>query len=181
MVPPGPVPNPEVKRCRANGSRTTGPARVGRRRDFFSIRPRQSLDSRGLFASCSVPFFSPYILLVKELSVGKKWLLYFMRLPCLRIWFRNRRRLPGACWVWRGWSCGGAEGRKPDRGGKGKQRNCPCASASLLFRKLFEEIREKIILPVFIFPDYFSENFEWGFKTAGLFLHLPVHVPMGNS
>ena len=104
-----------------------------------------------------------------------------MKLPCLRIWFRNRRRLPGACWVWRGWSCGGAEGRKPDRGGKGKQRNCPCASASLLFRKLFEEIREKIILPVFIFPDYFSENFEWGFKTAGLFLHLPVHVPMGNS
>ena len=50
-----------------------------------------------------------------------------------------------------------------------------------LFRKLFEEIREKIILPFFIFPDYFSENFEWGFKTAGLFLHLPVHVPMGNS
>ena len=49
-----------------------------------------------------VPFFSPYILLVKELSVGKNWLLHFMRLPCLRIWFRNRRRLPGACWVWRG-------------------------------------------------------------------------------
>ena len=62
-----------------------------------------------------------------------------------------------------------------------RQEACPCASASLLFRKLFEEIREKIILPVFIFPDYFSENFEWGFKTAGLFLHLPVHVPMGNS
>ncbi len=34
VVPPGPVPNPEVKRCSADGSRTIGPARVGRRRDF---------------------------------------------------------------------------------------------------------------------------------------------------
>lgn len=39
VVPPGPVPNPEVKRCRANGSRTIGPARVGRRRDFFHQAP----------------------------------------------------------------------------------------------------------------------------------------------
>ncbi|MEZ2394801.1 hypothetical protein ACAZ27_13135, partial [Akkermansia muciniphila] len=27
------------KRCRANGSRTIGPARVGRRRDFFHQAP----------------------------------------------------------------------------------------------------------------------------------------------
>ena len=51
----------------------------------------------------------------------------------------------------------------------------------IIFRKLFEETREKMILPGFLFPNDSSENFEWGFKTAGLFLHLPVHAPMGNS
>lgn len=50
VVPPGPVPNPEVKRCRANGSRTIGPARVGRRRDFFPSGPA-SLQTRG---ACSL-------------------------------------------------------------------------------------------------------------------------------
>ncbi len=30
MEPPGPIPNPEVKRCRADGSWAKGPARVGR-------------------------------------------------------------------------------------------------------------------------------------------------------
>ena len=30
MEPPGPIPNPEVKRCRADGSWANGPARVGR-------------------------------------------------------------------------------------------------------------------------------------------------------
>src|SRR6478752_5245080 len=30
VEPPVPIPNTEVKRCSANGSRTTGPARVGR-------------------------------------------------------------------------------------------------------------------------------------------------------
>lgn len=104
-----------------------------------------------------------------------------MRLPCLRIWSRNRRRLPGACWGWRDWPCGGAEGRKPDRGGKGKQKKLPMRLCVIIFRKLFGETREKMILPGFLFPNDSSENFEWGFKTAGLFLHLPVHAPMGNS
>ena len=31
VEPPGPIPNPEVKRCSADGSGTIGPVRVGRR------------------------------------------------------------------------------------------------------------------------------------------------------
>ena len=60
VVPPGPVPNPEVKRCRANGSRTIGPARVGRRRDFFPSGPA-SLQTRG---ACSflLPSLNPLYL-----------------------------------------------------------------------------------------------------------------------
>ena len=34
MEPPGPIPNPEVKRICADGSRTIGPARVGRRQVY---------------------------------------------------------------------------------------------------------------------------------------------------
>ena len=34
VEPPGPIPNPEVKRCRADGSGALGPARVGRRQVF---------------------------------------------------------------------------------------------------------------------------------------------------
>ena len=38
VEPPGPIPNPEVKRCSADGIGTTGPVRVGRRQVF--ARPR---------------------------------------------------------------------------------------------------------------------------------------------
>ena len=55
VVPPGPVPNPEVKRCRANGSRTIGPARVGRRRDFFPSGPA-SLQTRGACSLLALSF-----------------------------------------------------------------------------------------------------------------------------
>ena len=34
VEPPGPIPNPEVKRLSANGSGTTGPVRVGRRQVY---------------------------------------------------------------------------------------------------------------------------------------------------
>ena len=34
VEPPGPIPNPEVKRICADGSRTIGPARVGRRQVY---------------------------------------------------------------------------------------------------------------------------------------------------
>ena len=34
VEPPGPIPNPEVKRHSANGSGTIGPVRVGRRQVF---------------------------------------------------------------------------------------------------------------------------------------------------
>lgn len=55
VVPPGPVPNPEVKRCRANGSRTIGPARVGRRRDFFHQAPSiKSIDGACSFLDKSL-------------------------------------------------------------------------------------------------------------------------------
>lgn len=55
VVPPGPVPNPEVKRCRANGSRTIGPARVGRRRDFFHQAPSiKSIDGACSFLGNSL-------------------------------------------------------------------------------------------------------------------------------
>jgi hypothetical protein len=64
--------------------------------------------------------------------------------------------------------------------GKGSKK-LPMRLCVIIFRKLFEETREKMILPGFLFPNDSSENFEWGFKTAGLFLHLPVHAPMGNS
>ena len=33
MVPPGPIPNPEVKHWRVDDSRTIGPAKVDRRQD----------------------------------------------------------------------------------------------------------------------------------------------------
>lgn len=35
MEPPGPIPNPEVKRCSADGSGTIGPVRVGRRQVYL--------------------------------------------------------------------------------------------------------------------------------------------------
>ena len=34
VEPPGPIPNPEVKRCSADGSGTIGPVRVGRRQVY---------------------------------------------------------------------------------------------------------------------------------------------------
>ncbi|MEY5019538.1 MAG: hypothetical protein RLZ22_626, partial [Verrucomicrobiota bacterium] len=34
VEPPGPIPNPEVKRHSANGSGTIGPVRVGRRQVY---------------------------------------------------------------------------------------------------------------------------------------------------
>ena len=34
VEPPGPIPNPEVKRCSANGSETIGLVRVGRRQVY---------------------------------------------------------------------------------------------------------------------------------------------------
>ena len=37
MEPPGPIPNPEVKRCRADGSWAKGPARVGRCQVFARL------------------------------------------------------------------------------------------------------------------------------------------------
>ena len=38
MEPPGPIPNPEVKRCSADGSGTIGPVRVGRRQVNARLR-----------------------------------------------------------------------------------------------------------------------------------------------
>ena len=38
VEPPGPIPNPEVKRLSANGSGTIGPVRVGRRQVFARIQ-----------------------------------------------------------------------------------------------------------------------------------------------
>ena len=67
VVPPGPVPNPEVKRCRANGSRTIGPARVGRRRDFFhQAPPVHKLTGLALFLIVS--FSSSSDLKTKEIN-----------------------------------------------------------------------------------------------------------------
>ncbi len=40
VEPPGPIPNPEVKRRSADGSGTTGPVRVGRRQ-VFARHPQQ--------------------------------------------------------------------------------------------------------------------------------------------
>ena len=37
MEPPGPIPNPEVKHISADGSRTIGPARVGRRQVIIRL------------------------------------------------------------------------------------------------------------------------------------------------
>lgn len=38
VEPPGPIPNPEVKRRSANGSGTIGPVRVGRRQVFARLQ-----------------------------------------------------------------------------------------------------------------------------------------------
>ena len=37
VEPPGPIPNPEVKHTSADGSRTIGPARVGRRQVIIRL------------------------------------------------------------------------------------------------------------------------------------------------
>ena len=38
VEPPGPIPNPEVKRRSANGSGTIGPVRVGRRQVYARLQ-----------------------------------------------------------------------------------------------------------------------------------------------
>ena len=38
VEPPGPIPNPEVKRCSANGSGTIGLVRVGRRQVYARLQ-----------------------------------------------------------------------------------------------------------------------------------------------
>ena len=38
VEPPGPIPNPEVKRCSANGSETKGLVRVGRRQVYARLQ-----------------------------------------------------------------------------------------------------------------------------------------------
>ena len=38
MEPPGPIPNPEVKRCSADGSETIGLVRVGRRQVYARLQ-----------------------------------------------------------------------------------------------------------------------------------------------
>ena len=58
VEPPGPIPNPEVKRRSADGSGTTGPVRVGRRQVY--ARPRAI--GAGLF-------FYPEILTSGRLSL----------------------------------------------------------------------------------------------------------------
>ena len=47
VEPPGPIPNPEVKRHSANGSGTIGPVRVGRRQVY--ARHFENIQSAGLF------------------------------------------------------------------------------------------------------------------------------------
>ena len=51
VEPPGPIPNPEVKRRSADGSWTIGPARVGRRQVY--ARPQQTLGPGSFFAPAS--------------------------------------------------------------------------------------------------------------------------------
>ena len=63
MEPPGPIPNPEVKRCRADGSWAKGPARVGRCQVFARLLRKKepgvflvssstiALQSRGMTAN----------------------------------------------------------------------------------------------------------------------------------
>ena len=43
VEPPGPIPNPEVKRCSANGSETIGLVRVGRRQVYARLQVRNHL------------------------------------------------------------------------------------------------------------------------------------------
>ena len=45
VEPPGPIPNPEVKRRSANGSGTIGPVRVGRRQVYIPPRRKMGRDS----------------------------------------------------------------------------------------------------------------------------------------
>ena len=47
VEPPGPIPNPEVKRHSANGSGTIGPVRVGRRQVY--AQHFENIQSAGLF------------------------------------------------------------------------------------------------------------------------------------
>ena len=56
VEPPGPIPNPEVKRCSADGIGTTGPVRVGRRQVF--ARHPQQCGCRALFLAKSRDFNS---------------------------------------------------------------------------------------------------------------------------
>ena len=53
VEPPGPIPNPEVKRRSADGSGTTGPVRVGRRQVI--ARLQLTLGPGSFFARMSNP------------------------------------------------------------------------------------------------------------------------------
>ena len=50
VEPPGPIPNPEVKRCRADGSGALGPARVGRCQ-VFARHLRKKVPGSFLYAN----------------------------------------------------------------------------------------------------------------------------------
>ena len=59
MAPPGPIPNPEVKHRRVDGSRTIGPARVDRCQD--STTPVGE-SQQGLTAFGALPVFLGFFL-----------------------------------------------------------------------------------------------------------------------
>ena len=62
MEPPGPIPNPEVKRCRADGSWAKGPARVGRCQLFARLLRKKE---PGVFL--------PLILERRKVRLSPKW------------------------------------------------------------------------------------------------------------
>jgi hypothetical protein len=49
VEPPGPIPNPEVKRCSANGSETIGLVRVGRRQVYARLQVRNHSEPGSFF------------------------------------------------------------------------------------------------------------------------------------
>ena len=70
MEPPGPIPNPEVKRCSANGSETIGLVRVGRRQVYA---PHSAMNA-GLFFVRVFPHQRCYLSRVDEL-----WILQILQ------------------------------------------------------------------------------------------------------
>ena len=89
MEPPGPIPNPEVKRRSANGSETIGLVRVGRRQVYARL---QVIGAGLFFCSYLTMFTAPRA----SFTIPSEWLVKATRGGSSPILFREQTPNPDA-------------------------------------------------------------------------------------